>query len=129
MCSAAVTPPSCTGMLNCSGSAECHGDCQAQAQASLNCSPPQVQFDVEGDASLYAAFQANLSDIGLAFNDTLALKDLIGPIANKTASTFSAIGDIGAAGATCVASELSVVGNVQASVSVSVSASATVSGG
>jgi hypothetical protein len=128
MCSAAVTPPTCTGMLNCSGSAECHGDCQAQAQASLNCSPPQVAFDVEGDASLYTAFQANLADIGKAFNDTIELKDLISPIASKTAATFSAIGDIGVAGASCVASEISVAGMVQASVSVSVSASATVSG-
>ena len=47
---------------------------------------------------------------------------------SKTASTFSAIGDIGASGVGCVASELTVAGQVQASVSVSVSASATVSG-
>jgi hypothetical protein len=115
-------------MLKCSGSAECHGDCQAQAQASLNCSPPQVMFDIQGDAALYASFQTHLADIGTAFNDTIELNTLVGPIANKTASTFSAIGDIGAAGVACVASELSVATKVSASVSVSVSASATVSG-
>jgi hypothetical protein len=113
------------------GTATCHGDCQAQAQASLECSPPQVNFDIEGDAALYASFQTHLGDIGKAFSDTLALKDLIlgsNGIASQTESTFSAIGDIGAAGIACVGSQLSAVGNVTASINVSVSASATVSG-
>jgi len=115
-------------MLNCQGSATCHGDCQAQAQASLNCSPPQVSFDIEGNAQLYTSFQTHLTDIGSAFNDTLALKGLIGNVVNQTGSTFSAIGDVGAAGLACIGSEVQVASNVQASVSVSVSASATVSG-
>ncbi len=72
-----VSKPTCTGSLNCKASATCHGDCQAQAQAKLECSPPQVNFDIEGDAALYASFQARLGDIGKAFSDTLALKDLI----------------------------------------------------
>jgi hypothetical protein len=114
------------------GSAQCHGDCQAQAQASLNCSPPQVQFDVEGDDKLFASFQKHLADIGKAFSDTLELKELLigsGGIASQTESTFSAIGDIGVAGASCIASQASTISSAQASISVSVSASATVSGG
>jgi hypothetical protein len=114
------------------GSAQCHSDCQAQAQASLNCSPPQVQFDVEGDDKLYASFQKHLSDIGTAFSDTLELKDLLvgsGGVASQTESTFTAIGDVGAAGVSCIASQASVVSHAQASIMVSISASATVSGG
>jgi hypothetical protein len=130
-CSAQVSPPTCTGSLNCKASATCHGDCQAQAQARLECSPPQVNFDIEGDATLYASFQTHLGDIGKAFSDTLALKDLIlgtNGIASQTASTFSAIGDVGAAGGACIISQASAVGNVTTSINVSVSASATVSG-
>jgi hypothetical protein len=58
----------------------------------------------------------------------LALKDVIGPVVSQTAMTFSAIGDVGVSGASCITSELSVAGNISASVNVSVSASATVSG-
>jgi hypothetical protein len=110
------------------GSAECHGDCQAQAQASLNCSPPQVTLEIQGDATLYTSFQTHLADLGTALNNTAELESLAPPIANKTADAFSSIGSIGAAGTTCVASELNVAGQVTTSVSVSVSASATVSG-
>ena len=128
MCTGMASPPTCTGQLNCMGSAECHGDCQAQAKASLNCSPAQVQLDIEGDAKLFTSFQGHLADIGAAFNGTLALKDLIPPIASKTAATFSAIGDVGVSGAACVASELTVAAHASASINVSVSASASVSG-
>ncbi len=131
-CSATTTPVTCNGQLTCMGSAQCHSDCQAQAQAKLNCSPPQVQFAVEGDDKLFASFQAHLADIGKAFSDTLELKDLLigsGGIASQTESTFSAIGDIGTAGASCIAMQASVISSAQASISVSVSASATVSGG
>jgi hypothetical protein len=128
MCSAAISKPTCTGMLNCQGSATCHGDCQAQASASLKCSPPQVSFDVEGNAQLYTSFSTHLADIGQAFSDTLALKGLITTVAGQTSSTFSAVGDIGAAGIACIGAQAQAVANVQASISVSVSASATVSG-
>jgi hypothetical protein len=87
-----------------------------------------VRFDIEGDAKLYAAFQAHLADIGVAFSDTLAIKDVVATVAGKTASTFSAIGDIGAAGAGCVATQLQVAAHASASINVSVQASATVSG-
>jgi hypothetical protein len=110
------------------GGVECHSDCQAQAQAKLNCSPPQVSLDIVGDAKLYASFSTHLTDIGTAINDTVELNILLPPIASKTAATFSAIGDIGAAGAGCVASQLMVAAHASASVMVSVSASATVSG-
>jgi hypothetical protein len=115
-------------MVSCQGSATCHGDCQAQAKATLNCSPPQVSVDIEGDAPLYASFTTHLADIGTAFDDTLALKDLIGNVAGQTETTFSALGDVGAAGVACLGSQAQAVVNVQASISVSVSASATVSG-
>lgn len=112
-------------------SATCHGDCQAQAQAKLDCAPPQVQFDIVGDAALYASFQTHLTDIGNAVSHTLALKDLIigsNGIASQTEATFSAIGEVGAGGLACIASQATAVINVQASIKVSVSATATVSG-
>jgi hypothetical protein len=118
-------------MLNCMGTATCHGDCQAQAKASLHCVPPNVTVDIVGDAQLFASFQARAAEIGKAFNDTKELASLIlgsGGVASQTESVFTAIGDIGAAGIGCVGSELSVAGNVSASINVSVSASATVSG-
>jgi hypothetical protein len=130
-CSAQVSPPTCTGTLDCMASATCHGDCQAQAQAKLDCSPPQVSFDIEGDSALYSTFQNHLADIGKAINDTTELSSLIlgtNGIAAQTESVFSAIGDIGAAGIACVGSQVQAVGNIKASVTVSVSASATVSG-
>jgi hypothetical protein len=130
-CMAAVSPPTCTGKLDCTASAECHGDCQAQAKAKLECSPPQVNFNVQGDAKLYAAFNMYLADIGLAFNQTLELKDLIlgsDSVLSHTEAAFSAVGDIGAAGASCLVAQASVVAHATASVQVSVSASATVSG-
>jgi hypothetical protein len=83
---------------------------------------------IEGDEQLYAAFNAHLADIGVAFNGTIALKDPIANLAGKTVDVFKAIGDIGAAGATCFASSLNVAGQASASINVSVSASATVSG-
>jgi hypothetical protein len=109
-------------------SATCHGDCQAQAQAKLNCAPPQVTFDVEGNATLYTSFSTHLADIGKAFSDTLALKDLVATVAGQTSMTFSAIGDVGAGGIACITAQAQAVLNVQASIKVSVSASATVSG-
>lgn len=127
-CSAKVSPPTCTGKLDCMASATCHGDCQAQAKAKLDCAPPQVQFDIQGDAALYTSFQTRLADIGKAFSDTLALKDLVGTVTGQTGDTFTAIGDVGVGGLSCVASQGQAVLNVQASISVSVSASATVSG-
>jgi hypothetical protein len=130
-CSAEVSSPTCTGKLDCSASATCHGDCQAQAKAKLECSPPQVSFDIEGDAALFTSFQTHLGDIGKAFGDTTELASLItgsGGVASQTASVFSAIGDVGAAGVGCIAAQASAVMNIQASISVSVTASATVSG-
>jgi len=87
-----------------------------------------VQLAIAGDAKLLASFQGHLDEIGVAFDGTLALKDLIGPVAAKSAATFSALGDIGVSGAACVVSELQVAAHASASVQVSVSASATVSG-
>jgi hypothetical protein len=88
-----------------------------------------VQVTVTGDDKLYASYQAHLNDIGTAINLTTAIATPIGNLAKKGAATFSAIGDIGVAGATCAAAQTSVIANVQASVSVSVSASASVSSG
>jgi hypothetical protein len=129
MCTAQVSPPTCTGMLNCSGSAECHGDCQAQASANVNCPPPQVVVAITGDDALYASYQARLSELGNAVNLTAAIQGPIGTLAGKTVDTFSAIGDIGASGASCVAAQLQVISSVKASLSVSVTASAEVTTG
>jgi hypothetical protein len=94
----------------------------------VNCPPPQVTVTINGDEKLYAVFLAREGDIGTAINLTVALKNPIANIAGKTVAVFQAIGDIGASGASCVASTLSVAAHAQASISVSVSASATVSG-
>jgi hypothetical protein len=83
---------------------------------------------ITGDDALYASYQAHLNDIGIAVNLTAAIKDPIAQLAGKTVDTFAAIGDVGVAGASCVASQATVIANVQASISVSVSASASVTG-
>lgn len=110
------------------GSAECHADCQAQASAQVTCPPPQANVIITGDDALYGSFQSHLTDIGTAYNLTVALKDPIAKTAAKTADTFTAIGNVGAAGITCIASQTPTVLSVNASISVSVSAQATVSG-
>jgi hypothetical protein len=129
MCSAQVSPPTCTGTLNCMGSAECHGDCQAQASANVTCAPPQVTTQIMGDDALNATYVAHQADLGTAVNLTLAVKDPIGALAAKTATTFQALGDIGAAGVGCVAAQAQVIAHMQASIQVSVSISAKVTAG
>jgi hypothetical protein len=116
-------------MLNCQGSAECHGDCQAQASANVNCPPPQVVVAISGDDALYATYEAHLSDIGIAVNLTTAIEKPTGDLAGRTAQSFSVLGDIGVAGASCVAAQAQLITSVQASVSVSVTASAEVTTG
>jgi hypothetical protein len=116
-------------MLSCNGSATCHADCQSQASASLNCSPPQVQLAVTGDDNLAAAFQGRLADLGLALEWTLALKDPVAQIASQSVNTAGAFGNISAAAVGCLAAQATALTQVQASISVSVSASATVQGG
>ncbi len=123
-CSATTTPPTCTGSLNCGASASCQG----QASASVSCPPPQVTVAVTGDALLATAYQQFSSDLGTAINETVAIKQPIGTLASNTLSTFQALGDVGAGGAACIASQATAISNVQASLSVSVSASASVSG-
>jgi hypothetical protein len=105
--------------------ASCHADCQAQASATLNCSPPQLQIVVTGDDALFTSFQTRQAELGAALQATLQLKDPIASVASQTVTTF---GSVTAAGAGCVTSQLSLAANVQASITVSVSASASVQG-
>jgi len=127
MCSAEVSPPTCTGKLDCSGSADCHASCQASAQADASCQST-ANLVVEGDAKLYGALNAHIDDIKAAFSATIALKDPVAAIAGKTAMTFQALGDIGAAGIACVGASVSLAAQASASINVSVSASASVQG-
>jgi hypothetical protein len=127
-CTGTASPPTCTGQLNCMATAKCTAACHAQADASLNCSPAQAQVVITGDMGLLAAFEKHLDELGQAFQLTQALTMPIADVAGQTATTLSTVGDIGLAGATCVASQAQVVTHVQASISVSVSASVTVSG-
>jgi hypothetical protein len=80
---------------------------------------------VQGDLKLQQALEAHINDWAVAFNMLTALKDPVAELATKGAATFSAIGDIGAAGAVCVTSGLSAAASASASVSVSVTASAS----
>ena len=127
MCSAAASPPTCTGMLDCAGSADCHASCQSQAQASAQCTATAA-LTVEGDAKLYAAINAHLDALKLAFAETVALKDPIAALASKTAGAFSALGDLGVSGATCAAASVQVAAEASISINVSVQASASVQG-
>src|SRR5262249_24901228 len=102
-CSAQVSPPTCSGTLNRMASAECHGDCQAQASATGDCSKPEATVEVVGDIKLQQALEAHMQEWGEAVNLTLALKTPIANLAGKTVDAFKALGDIGAAGATCFA--------------------------
>jgi hypothetical protein len=121
-----VSPPTCTGELNCEGSAECHSSCQAQASAEVDCPPPSARVVVVGDAELQAALAAHIKDFGAAFNLTLALKDPIFDVAGKTVGAFEAVGDIGVSGAACMTTSLAAAAEAEASISVSVEASASV---
>jgi hypothetical protein len=127
-CDAPVSPPTCNGMLSCMGSEECHADCQGQASASLNCAPPQVTVQILGDAALAATFQSHLVELGNAAAQTAALTGPIGSVAGKTLATFSALGNVGLSGASCLASELQVATTASVHLQVCVSAQATVSG-
>jgi hypothetical protein len=124
-CSVESSPPRCTGMLNCTASADCRGSCQADASAHIDCSHPQATVTVVGDLKLQQAIEANLDEWAEAFNLTLALKDPAAKLAAKTAAGFQALGDVGAAGLTCAASGITAAASASASVSVSVSASAS----
>jgi hypothetical protein len=125
-CSAAVSPPHCTGKLDCA--VDCQASCKGQVAATVDCPPPHAVVTIEGDEKLYAAFTAHLADIGAAINLTIALKDPIGELAAKGVATFQALGDIGANGVICATGAVSASAKASASINVSVSASATVSG-
>jgi hypothetical protein len=114
-------------MLDCAGSADCHASCQSQAQASARCTATAA-LTVEGDAKLYAAINAHLDALKLAFAETAALKDPIAALASKTAGAFSALGDLGVSGAACAAASVQVAAEASVSINVSVQASASVQG-
>jgi len=108
-------------------SAECRGSCDAQANATIDCSKPQATVVVEGDLKLQKALEAHIDEWAVAFNMLAALKDPVAAFASKTAATFQALGDIGVAGVSCVGTALSASAKASASVSVSVTASASIS--
>ena len=126
-CMGAVKPPTCTGKLDCQGSADCHASCQGSAQADAACTSTAV-LQVEGDAKLYSAINTHLGDLKEAFALTIALKDPIIDLAGRTQATFSALGDIGVQGGACLASSLAVAAEASVSINVSVQASASVQG-
>ena len=110
--------------MNCSASASC----DAKASAHVSCPPPQVTIAITGDDALLAAYTQFQGDLGDAVNQTVAITTPIKTVAGDTISTFQALGDVGAGGVSCVASQATVAAHAQASISVSVSASASVSG-
>jgi hypothetical protein len=126
-CDAELSPPVCTGELDCEGSAECSSSCEAEASADIDCPPPTASVIVLGDVELQQALSANIEAWGEAVNLTLALREPIADVASKTLAAFEAVGEVGAAGATCFASSLSAAVQAEASISVSVEASASLS--
>jgi hypothetical protein len=126
-CGAEVSPPTCTGKLDCQASADCHASCQSSAKADASCQA-EANLVVEGDAKLYGALNARLDDIKEAFALTVSLKDPIADLAGRTAATFQALGDIGVSGLACIGSSLTLAGEASASINVSVSASASIQG-
>ena len=120
-----VSPPVCTGDLSCEASAECHASCEAQASAKVDCPPPEATVVVSGDAELQRALRAHIGEFGSAVNLTLALRGPIGDVAGKSIDAFSALGEVGLAGAACLASSVQAAASAQVSISVSVEASAS----
>ena len=74
---------------------------------------------------LQQAIEANIKDWAEAVNLTIALKDPAVKLAAKGAATFTALGDIGISGTTCVLASAKAAGEASASINVSVSASAS----
>jgi len=75
---------------------------------------------------MFASFQAHAADIGAALQATTQLSSSIKTVVQETATT---IGNVSAAGLTCITSQTTAITNIQANINVSVSASATVSTG
>lgn len=128
-CSLALSPPVCTGELECDASAECHASCEAQGRARVECPPPEATVTVDGDAELMRALAAHIDEFGAAVNLTLALRDPIAEVASRSLAVFDALGDVGIAGAACFASSVSIAASAQVSISVSVEASASLAAG
>jgi hypothetical protein len=126
-CSANASPPRCEGSVDCKGSAECKANCEANVSANVDCSKPQATVVVQGDLKLQQALEAHIKDWAVAFNMMTALTGPVKELAAKGAATFSAIGDIGAAGAVCVTSGLSAAASASVSFNVSLTASASFS--
>jgi hypothetical protein len=87
-----------------------------------------VTINITGDAALAAAYQQYSNDLGMAINATVKLAAPIKAVAEQTVSVFQGFGDIGVGGASCIASQATLISSLQANVSVSVSVSASVSG-
>jgi hypothetical protein len=127
-CEGAVKPPTCTGKLSCEGAAECQASCDASARAKASCSS-SADLVVTGDgAELYAAINAHIGQVKEAFALTLELRKPIVALAGKTASTFSALGDIGVAGGACVVASAGIFAEASASIDVSFQATLSVQG-
>jgi hypothetical protein len=124
-CSAALSPPVCKGELDCDASAECHANCEARAQAQIDCPPPEATVAVSGDADLLRAIASRIDDFGTAINLTLALTDPIADVATRSIDAFDAVGEVGIAGAACFGTSLNAALEAQVSISVSVEASAS----
>lgn len=129
-CTAQVSPPTCTGSVDCMAP-ECHGSCQASAKAHIDCSKPEVNVTITGNDEailLSAALHKHLQAWGEAVSLVVNLKDPVGSLAGKSIAAFEAIGDVGVAGASCLASSVQVMGQASVSINVSVTASASFSG-
>lgn len=126
-CSVKYTAPHCDGQLSCKGTANCQASCNGQASASVKCGG-STDVQVTGDAALYAALEAHSSEIAAAFGATVDLKTQIGTLIKTVGPAIQGVGNISAAGVTCMASSLKVMGQAQASINVSVNASASVNG-
>jgi len=124
-CSAEVAPPRCEGTLDCKVDANCTGSCKAEASAKVECGGG-AKIVVEGDVDLYNAYIKYESQIAAAVNKTIALKDPIIDLADKTGAAIKAGADLSAAGVVCAGASLALAVDAKASISVSVSASASV---
>jgi hypothetical protein len=123
MCSATVSPPRCTGMLDCSASATCRGNCEGSASANVDCSKPKATVFVSGDLKLQKAIEAHINDWAEAVNLTIALTTPVANLADKGVKAIKAIGDVGLSGATCALASAKTAASAQVHVEASVSVS------
>jgi hypothetical protein len=128
-CSVAYTAPKCEAALNCTSDVNCQASCHAQAAAQVTCQDPSVQVQITGDAALAATVVKHGAAFGAA---ALALAQLVDPATQVAKTVIPAIQNVASytgAEIACAASALQIASQVDVSVQVSVSASATFQAG